>query len=198
MNLKIGALVLAAGFSRRFGRDKRIEAVGSDQPMLFQTIQNLALHFEEIIITLRSNDPVIADLVQNRFQNAHIIIHHATDSIEGIGTSLGSTIPIVTERNWESAFIFLGDMPYIKQETISKLKTEALTNPFNIIVPKFGTKTGHPVCFPNRFYKEIGSLSGDVGAKKIIDSNLERVMFVETNDRGVNLDVDTPIDIFDN
>ena len=196
--MKIGALVLAAGFSKRFGRDKRAESVHEDEPMLLLTIKNLALHFEEIIVVLRGNDQIIADLVVNRFQASRIIIHHAKNSIEGIGTSLGSTIPIVTERKWESAFIFLGDMPYIKQETISKLKTEALTNPFNIIVPKFGTKIGHPVCFPNRFYKEIGSLSGDVGAKKIIDSNLERVMFVETNDRGVNLDVDTPIDIFDN
>ena len=196
--MKIGALVLAAGFSKRFGRDKRAESIQEDEPMLLLTIRNLALHFDEIIVVLRGNDQIIADLVVNRFQASRIIIHHAKDSIEGIGTSLGSTIPIVTERKWESAFIFLGDMPYIKQETISKLKTEALTNPFNIIVPKFGTKIGHPVCFPNRFYKEIGSLSGDVGAKKIIDSNLERVMFVETDDRGVNLDVDTPIDIFDN
>ena len=196
--MKIGALVLAAGFSKRFGRDKRAESVHEDEPMLLLTIKNLALHFEEIIVVLRGNDQIIADLVVNRFQASRIIIHHAKNSIEGIGTSLGSTIPIVTERKWESAFIFLGDMPYIKQETISKLKTEALTNPFNIIVPKFETETGHPVCFPNRFYKEIGSLSGDVGAKKIIDSNLEHVMFVKTNDRGVNLDVDTPIDIFNN
>mgnify|MGYP001158793374 FL=1 len=196
--MKIGALVLAAGFSKRFGTDKRTESVQGDEPMLLLTIKNLARHFEEIVVVLRDNDQIIADLVLNRFQTSRIIIHHAKNSIEGIGTSLGSTIAIVTERKWESAFVFLGDMPYIKQETISKLKTEALTNPFNIIVPKFGTKTGHPVCFPNLFYKEIESLSGDVGAKKIIDSNLERVVFVKTTDRGVNLDVDTPIDIFDN
>ena len=196
--MKIGALVLAAGFSKRFGRDKRIESVQGDEPMLLLTIKNLALHFEEIIVVLRNNDQIISDLVLNRFQTSRIIIHHAKDSIKGIGTSLGSTIEIVAERKWKSVFVFLGDMPYIKQETISKLKTEALTNPFNIIVPKFETETGHPVCFPNGFYKEIGSLSGDVGAKKIINSNLERVMFVKTNDRGVNLDVDTPIDIFDN
>ena len=196
--MKIGALVLAAGFSKRFGTDKRTESVQGDEPMLLLTIKNLARHFEEIIVVLRNNDQIIADLVLNRFQASRIIIHHAKDSIEGIGTSLASTIEIVAERKWKSIFVFLGDMPYIKQETISKLKTEALTNPFNIIVPKFETETGHPVCFPNGFYKEIGSLSGDVGAKKIINSNLERVMFVKTNDRGVNLDVDTPIDIFDN
>ena len=196
MNLKIGALVLAAGFSRRFGRDKRIEAVRGNEPMLFQTIENLALHFEEIIITLRSNDPAIADLAQNRFQHAQIIIHHATDSIEGIGTSLASTIAIVTERKWSSVFVFLGDMPYLKSETIFNLKTEASTNPRDIIVPKFMAETGHPVCFPSRFYKEIESLSGDTGAKKIIQSNLDCVRFVKTNDRGVTLDIDTPKDIF--
>ena len=87
--MKIGALVLAAGFSRRFGRDKRIESVQGDEPMLLLTIKNLAPHFEEIIVTLRGNDQIIADLVLNRFQTSRIIIHHAKDSIEGIGTSLG-------------------------------------------------------------------------------------------------------------
>ena len=193
--MKIGALVLAAGFSKRFGRDKRIESFQGDEPMLLQTIKNLAIHFEEIIVVLRSNDQIIADLVLNRFQASPIIIHHAKDSIEGIGTSLASTIAIVTEKKWNSAFVFLGDMPYVKKETISKLKTEASNNPFDIIVPKFETETGHPVCFPNRFYKEIGSLSGDVGAKKIIHSNLKCVTFVKTNDRGVTLDVDTRADI---
>ena len=193
--MKIGALVLAAGFSRRFGRDKRIESVQGHEPMLLHTIKNLAPHFEEIIVTLRSNDQIIADSVLNRIQTSRIVIHYAKDSIEGIGTSLASTIAIVTEKKWNSAFVFLGDMPYVKQETISKLKTEASNNPFDIIVPKFGTEMGHPVCFPNRFYREIGSLSGDVGAKRIIHSNLKCVIFVKTNDRGVTLDVDTPVDI---
>ena len=196
--MKIGALVLAAGFSRRFGRDKRIESVQGEEPMLLRTIKNIAPHFEEIIVTLRSNDQIIADLVLNRIQTSRIVIHHAKDSIEGIGTSLASTIAIVTEKKWNSAFVFLGDMPYVKQETISKLKTEASNNPFDIIVPKFGTEMGHPVCFPNRFYREIGSLSGDVGAKRIIHSNLKSVTFVRTNDIGVTLDVDTPVDILGN
>ena len=196
--MKIGALVLAAGFSRRFGRDKRIESFSGNEPMLLHTIENLVLHFEEIIVVLRGNDQIIADLVLNRFQTSRIIMHHAKNSIEGIGTSLASSIEIVSKRKWDSVFVFLGDMPYVKQETISELKTVASTNPFDIIVPKFGTETGHPVCFPIHFYNEIGSLSGDVGAKKIIHSNLECVTFVKTFDRGVTLDVDKPIDILDN
>ena len=195
MNLKIGALVLAAGFSKRFGRDKRVETLHGKEPMVIQTIENLVRHFEEIIVVLRSNDQIIADLVLNKFQAAQIIIHHASDSIEGIGRSLASAIATVNERQWDSAFVFLGDMPYLESGTISSLKTEAATNPSNIIVPKFGTATGHPVCFPNRFYKEIGFLSGDMGAKKIVNSNLECVKFVKTEDSGVTLDVDTPSDI---
>ena len=195
MKSKIGALVLAAGFSKRFGRDKRIEALHGNEPMVIQTIENLVRHFEEIIVVLRSNDQIIADLVLNKFQAAQIIIHHATDSIEGIGRSLASAIATVNERKWDSAFVFLGDMPYLESETISRLKTEAATNPSNIIVPKFGTATGHPVCFPNRLYREIRYLSGDIGAKKIVHSNLECVRFVKTNDSGVTLDVDTPSDI---
>ena len=195
--MKIGAVVLAAGFSRRFGRDKRTESIQGSEPMLLLSIENVTSYFEEIIVVLRNSDQILANLVQTRFKNSQIIIHHANNSTEGIGASLASTMAIVVERKWNSAFVFLGDMPYLKQATIAKLKTEASTNPCDIIVPKFGTDSGHPVCFPNRFYNEIRALSGDNGAKGIIDSNLECVTFVKTNDRGVTLDVDTPTDILD-
>ena len=193
--MKIGALVLAAGFSRRFGRDKRIEPLHGNEPMVIQTIENLVRHFEEIIVVLRSNDQTIADLIPSKFEAAKIIIHHAKDSIEGMGRSLASAITTVNQRKWASAFVFLGDMPYLEPETISRLKTEATTYPSHIIVPKFGTATGHPVCFPNRFYKELGFLSGDIGAKRIVRSNLECVRFIQTSDRGVTLDIDTLSDI---
>ncbi|MEC8299398.1 MAG: nucleotidyltransferase family protein [Pseudomonadota bacterium] len=193
--MKIGALVLAAGFSKRFGRDKRIETLHEDEPMVIKTIANLVRHFEEIIVVLRSNDQTIADLILNKFGAAKIILHHAKDSIEGMGHSLASAITTVNQRKWDSAFIFLGDMPYLESETISRLKNEATFYPSQIIVPKFGTATGHPVCFPNRFYRELGFLSGDMGAKRIVHSNLECVRFIKTNDRGVTLDIDTLSDI---
>ena len=193
--MKIGALVLAAGFSKRFGRDKRIETLHEDEPMVIRTIKNLVGHFEEIIVVLRRSDQAVADLVLNEFQAEKIIIHHATDSMEGIGRSLASAITTVNQRKWASAFVFLGDMPYLETETISRLKTEATTYPSHIIVPKFGTATGHPVCFPNRFYRELGFLSGDTGAKRIVRSNLECVRFIKTSDRGVTLDIDTLSDI---
>ena len=193
--MKIGALVLAAGFSKRFGRDKRIETLHEDEPMVIKTIANLVRHFEEIIVVLRSNDQTIADLILNKFGAAKIILHHAKDSIEGMGHSLASAITTVNQRKWDSAFIFLGDMPYLESETISRLKNEATFYPSQIIVPKFGTATGHPVCFPNRFYRELGLLSGDIGAKRIVRSNLECVRFIKTSDRGVTLDIDTLSDI---
>ena len=193
--MKIGALVLAAGFSKRFGRDKRIETLHENEPMVIKTIENLVRHFEEIIVVLRSNDQTIADLILNKFGAAKIILHHAKDSIEGMGHSLASAITTVNQRKWDSAFIFLGDMPYLESETISRLKNEATFYPSQIIVPKFGNATGHPVCFPNRFYRELGFLSGDTGAKRIVRSNLECVRFIQTSDRGVTLDIDTLSDI---
>ena len=90
--MKIGALVLAAGFSKRFGRDKRIETLHEDEPMVIKTIANLVRHFEEIIVVLRSNDQTIADLILNKFGAAKIILHHAKDSIEGMGHKDSSRI----------------------------------------------------------------------------------------------------------
>jgi molybdenum cofactor cytidylyltransferase len=59
-------------------------------------------------------------------------------------------------------------------------------------VPTVQGKRGNPVLFARRFFAEMESVSGDVGARHLIGESPELVREVDMADGGVLLDIDTP------
>ena len=96
-------------------------------------------------------------------------------------------------RGIDGAIICLGDMPHVTAAQIDRLI--AAFNPVEdraICVPTFSGKRGNPVLFARRFFEEMESVSGDVGARHLIGAAPELVCEVEMEDRGVLVDIDTP------
>jgi molybdenum cofactor cytidylyltransferase len=59
-------------------------------------------------------------------------------------------------------------------------------------VPTVHGKRGNPVLFARRFFEEMESVSGDVGARHLIGESPELLCEVEMGDGSVLLDIDTP------
>ena len=114
------------------------------------------------------------------------------DHAEGISSSLKQGLRALP-RGVDGAIICLGDMPRVSAAQIDKLI--AAFNPVEgraICVPTFNGKRGNPVLFARRFFEEMESVSGDVGARYLIGEAPDLVCEVEMDDRGVLLDIDTP------
>jgi len=93
----------------------------------------------------------------------------------------------------DGAIICLGDMPRVTSAQIDRLISSF--NPSEgraICVPTFNGKRGNPVLFARRFFEEMESVAGDVGARHLIGEVPELVCEIEMEDRGVLLDIDTP------
>ena len=112
--LKIGALILAAGSSRRFGDDKRRSRLPSGERLLETTIANVNPRFAEIMVILRHADIHLAEELKKQFRG--LLIYLAPDSALGMGHSLANGIKQVSR--WQASAIFMGDMPFIQPETI--------------------------------------------------------------------------------
>ena len=61
-----------------------------------------------------------------------------------------------------------------------------------ICVPTWRGKRGNPVLWDRRFFDDMASLGGDVGAKHLIGDNADLVCEVEMEDDAVLVDVDSP------
>ena len=187
----IGAIILAAGCSRRFGDDKRKARLMNGKMVIEQTLDNVLQHFEDIILTLRNDDHQFHNTLVEKYKDNAFTIFQAPNSALGIGNSLASAVKQIDD--WDGVFIFLADMPYIKSGTLKSL-TKALRNE-NIVLPLHEGQRGHPVGFGRRFFGQLSALKGDAGAKEVLLKNADEILEVSVPDHGVLKDIDRPADI---
>ena len=85
-------------------------------------------------------------------------------------------------------------MPWIAPATIRAI-ADAVTSGADIAAPSYHGQRGHPVGFSRRHRDALASLTGDAGARSLIERHLDRVSWIDVEDAGVLRDVDTPSDI---
>jgi molybdenum cofactor cytidylyltransferase len=59
-------------------------------------------------------------------------------------------------------------------------------------VPTHHSKRGNPVLWGRRYFAEMAGVSGDVGARHLIDENADQVVEVPRDNPGILIDLDTP------
>jgi len=64
-----------------------------------------------------------------------------------------------------------------------------------IIIPTYKNKPGNPVGFGREFFGELKTLTGDSGARSVVDQHTEATVKLEINDPAILWDVDTPVDL---
>ncbi len=81
--------------------------------------------------------------------------------------------------DWDYLFLGLGDMPYIRRETLATAESahgrRARRPRACIVVPMFRGSAGHPVGFSREFFAELIALTGDRGARSVIDAHPDAV-----------------------
>jgi len=189
-----GAILLAAGQSRRFGADKRQVLLADNQTVLMQSIKQAALAFSEVLVVLRGNEAEFAETLQQAQTLDNVRFCLAEMSAAGMAHSLAAGIS--EARHWHSAAILLGDMPYLKPDTLQILISHYQNLPgHSILIPTYQQKPGHPVFFHQCYFEEIMALSGDEGAKSVIKSHPQAIVRLEVEDSGILRDIDTPADL---
>lgn len=190
----VGGIVLAAGSSSRYGRDKRQVPLASGQTILESTISNAAAALDHLLVVLGHGDHDYAAELATRL-NPDIRFLCAHDSALGMAHSLANGVKQVTD--WRAALIILGDLPFIQDSTIKLVVTayrEAATA-HPIVLPRYRGRQGHPVLFDQAYFKEIGKLTGDAGARSVIRAHSKDVIEIEVDDPGILQDIDRPRDL---
>jgi molybdenum cofactor cytidylyltransferase len=192
----IGALVLAAGRSRRFGSDKRRARLADDTPLLTATLLRHAAVTNDLRVVLRPDDDALAAELADRIPGLRIL--RAPRSDEGMGGSLADGVACCDDLDW--VLVVLGDMPFVQPETLERLLAAIrdagpeidIIRPVRMSAEADGpTGPGHPVAFRATRFAELAACSGDTGARALVESG-QGVLDVETTDPGVLRDLDRP------
>jgi molybdenum cofactor cytidylyltransferase len=186
---RIGALLLAAGQSRRMGGPNKLLAEVDGAPMVAYVARRLLASRARPIIAVLGNQ---ADAVEAALGKLPVERVRNPEFAGGLSTSLKRGIAALPSE-LEGALICLGDMPLISGRHIDRLI--AAFNPLEgraIVVPTRRGKRGNPVLWSKRFFPEMAELAGDVGAKHLIGKHAELVAEVEMDDDAILVDIDTP------
>jgi molybdenum cofactor cytidylyltransferase len=117
---------------------------------------------------------------------------HNPHFAEGLGTSLKTGIAALP-ADVDGAIVCLGDMPQVDAGLIDRLiggidpDKGAL-----VVVPTIDGKRGNPVVWSRRFFADLMTVEGDVGARYLIGRYPEAVVEVPLTGNAALTDVDTP------
>jgi molybdenum cofactor cytidylyltransferase len=185
----VAALVLAAGQSRRMGRNNKLLAEIDGIAMVRRSAENILESRARPVIAVTGHE---RDRTEAALAGLDLSFAHNQDYADGLSTSLKVGLAGLDE-DIDGILVCLGDMPRVSPETVDKLISAF--DPVEgraICVPTWRGKRGNPVLWARRFFEEMMEVSGDVGARHLIGAYADLVVEVEMADDGVMIDVDTP------
>jgi xanthine dehydrogenase accessory factor len=184
---RIAGIVLAAGTSSRMGRNKLIESVRGKPLVRHATDAALASQLDTVLVVTGHE----AAKVGSTLEDAAVTLVHNSDYREGLSTSLRRGIAAVPDY-CDGAMVLLGDMPGISPALIDRLIAAFDSAPERrICLAVARGHRGHPVLWPRAFFGEIAALTGDKGARDLLDSHVDQSMEIEAGDDAPLIDIDT-------
>lgn len=180
------AIILAAGFSKRFGGHKLLAEI-EGKPIVqhvMEAVENSG--FDEIILVSRSS--AVKKLAEGR----SIKVVHNSDAAKGISSSVKCGIS--NAKPTDAFMFFNGDQPFIDGEAVNRLKEAFAKGKGSIIVPQYNGENGNPVIFAAEWREMLGKTMGDIGGRTIIKTNPDKVCYVEIENTKAGMDIDTKED----
>lgn len=183
--MKISAILLGAGESKRMGENK-LDLPWGKKTVLEKCLQTL-IRSEVTEIVLVLNEKMKNKV--NVLRNKKVKIVFNPDYRKGMSTSILHGLKVIDPRS-QGILIALGDQPALKTRTINAIVLRFREEGKGIIVPTFQGKWGHPVLFHRRYYKDLLKLKGDIGGKSLVQKNLSDVLMLPLKSRGIIQDID--------
>jgi molybdenum cofactor cytidylyltransferase len=181
--------VLAAGRSTRMGGpNKMLAELEGKKLVRIAAEQALASKASDVIVVTGHQ----SDLVEQALQGLRVKFVRNPDFAAGLASSVKAGISAVP-ASADGAVICLGDMPQIDAKLVDRLiDAFGPDRGHLIVVPVAAGRRGNPVLWARRFFKELMTLDGDVGARHLIARHSEAVAEVAVEGDGAFLDIDTP------
>jgi len=184
------SLLLAAGRARRYGSLKQLQVFNGVSLVRRAAQTAIATGMPLWVVTGAQSDAVHAEL---RELPLHII--HNAQWTQGMGSSLacGMQSLLAHGDGISAVLIQLVDQPLVDVADLQALLHIHDAQPQAIVAADHGDVLGPPCLFPSAFFSELAALSGDRGARALLQQHGDRVQRIAMPHAA--LDIDTPDDL---
>lgn len=180
----VAALVLAAGESRRFGSPKQL-ALWRGRTLLEHVLELARRAGLGPVVTV-----VPVWLTRPASLGDEVLWIRNPHPERGMSQSLRLGMAAMPP-SVAAALILLGDQPWLPEGHIEALL--AARGPRPLVATRAGDQLGPPVLVERSHFSVVGTLSGDIGLREVLASDLSAVSVVPLPD--LPGDIDTPDDL---
>src|SRR4051812_3018872 len=170
---KIGAVILAAGGSSRFGRPKQL--IPFEGKSLIRRIIDAACEAgcsPAVVVTNSTHEKLHSEL-----DRAGVVVVDNQQWERGIGSSIrcGIQCLINSSPDVDAAVLLVCDQPAVDAYVIQRLIALGETSGKTIVASSYADTLGVPALFTRSVFQELLSLDDKAGAKSVVLRNRERV-----------------------
>ena len=196
--MKIAIVILAAGKSRRFGKNKLLYPI-EGIPMYKRTLSTFGSIINEFKRQKKSGYEISDFFVVTRFDMVEEAcgFYGATairneEPEKGITYSL--LLGLLKAEKADACLFAVCDQPWLKKESIMELLDIYAAGGKGIACMSWNGVYGNPCIFSKKYYPELSALTGDVGGKRVLMAHQEDLAVYMLSDRKELEDVDVPLE----
>ena len=190
----ISAVILAAGESRRMGKQNKLLLPIGGEALLVKLVRSVCASDVGQVLVVIGHE---AEKIKRELNDLPLSFVYNPNFSEGMTTSIKSGVKEVSPDS-DGFLICLADMPFINTSEISKLIHAYVQNRIKekrlIVVPVFQGQRGNPVLFSSEFRNDILEYKKESGCRGVIMNYPESVKEIKMDNDNMLLDVDTPED----
>ncbi len=185
----IGAVVLAAGQSRRMGTQKLL-LPWSGKPLVAHVVDEvLSSPARPVIVVVGTAGSAIAAALAGRPVTLVTNPDPQSEMLASVRCGLKAL-----RHSCPGALLVLGDQPGLTSDLIGRLVTAFSAAPERIVVPQCGGRRGHPIVVPQRLFPMVLARYDGVGLRGLLAEYPLAVTEVPVANAEALRDIDTPDD----
>ncbi len=190
MKRQLEGIILAAGESRRMGYPKPLLEIGG-RTFIEQIAETMLAVVPRLVIVIGAHRDRVRAAIP---RDPRIALAENPDYSRGQLSSLKVGLGAV-QPDSPGAIVHLGDHPMVRGETFRAIVDSYNRTGKPLVVARHDSRRGHPVIFDRALFAEILSAPEKEGARYVVNADASRVFYVDLDDPGINLDLDTPADL---
>ncbi|MHB8811093.1 MAG: nucleotidyltransferase family protein [Desulfobulbaceae bacterium] len=185
--LRIGALILAAGRSSRMGEFKPLLEIAGTSLIEHALALFRNTGVEEIVTVVGYRSAALIPIIE-RAASRYVVNENYQ---KGMFSSIQKGVAELKDK-CDAFFLHPVDIPCVRTATVRKLLAQYSKNPSALVCyPQFDERRGHPPLIAARLIDHIISYAGEGGMRGLLRRYEEQAITVPVADPFLLLDVDT-------
>jgi molybdenum cofactor cytidylyltransferase len=188
---RFGAVILAAGASTRMGSLKQLLEING-KPLLLHAVEaTLASAAWPVVVVVGAQ----AEKIRPVLAQLPVLITENPAWAEGMAASVRAGVTTLQQfsRALDGALIALCDQPAFSTDVVAQLVAAQRATGRSIVAARYAGRHGAPALFLREHFATLTHLTGEEGARALLNDYPERIASVDLP--ALAMDLDTPADV---